>query len=446
MQPHCSESEQSCQEPEEPPCVENRECSQDADLYLQKCRSRCIEGGLKNNTVRRAAWGHVVIGLGRVKPMPAVRSVHTRGSSQGSFSATSAGTPRPSGAAPEVEAEEWKGDDNNTVDSLELPDNCASRVIHVDVQRSLWLLYPDPAKRETMRGELEKLLQRVLSNNTERHYYQGLHELMGFVMYVMEGASTDVVYAVCEKLLQVQWRSFSDKELRQSESMLFAVHAVLAREDEELAKELEECGVAPESHYAVGWLITWYAHVCEDDRVLARIFDFLVVHAYEHTIVLLTAALLLHERDRIMGYVQCAREVAAGLDDNLMIMASVYKKLTQLPKEVLTMKNSAAVEEILGHAVALQEQHLLCIQQARKEFLYRGVTKRGMLTDKNTRNSALKLLWSFLFREWRRPWKNNNISVPLMGALLVLVGAMALGATNCDAVQRFLRGGFFPSG
>ncbi|RNF18223.1 GTPase activating protein of Rab-like GTPase [Trypanosoma conorhini] len=446
MQPLRGAGEQSCPEREEAgPRVKDREGSQDVDSYLQKCRRRCVEAGLGNNTVRRAVWGHVVLGHDRAKPMPAVRGAHSLGSSQGPSSETSADTPLPGDAAAESEAEEGDGDDSKTVDSRELPDNCASRVIQVDVQRSLWQLYGDASKRDAMRRVLEDLLQRVLSNNTERHYYQGLHELVGFVMYVTEGASMNVVFAVCERLLQVQWRSFSDKELRQSESMLYAVHALLAEEDTELATTLEACGVAPESHYAVGWIITWYTHVCEENRVLARLFDFLLAHADENTVVFFTAALLLHERERIMGYVREARDAAAEYEDNLMVMASVYKKLTRLPKDVLTMKNSAAVEEILSGTLALHKKHSTCVQQARERFLHGGVNKHGMLTDKRTRNSALKLLWSLLFREWRRPWKDSRISGPLMGAVLLAVAAMALSATNSAFVQRLLHG-YFPLG
>ncbi|EKF28952.1 GTPase activating protein of Rab-like GTPase, putative [Trypanosoma cruzi marinkellei] len=433
----CQEEKKRPEAQKELPRVKDIRGTQEEVSYLDKCRRRCVEEGLENNTVRRVVWRHVVLGLDKPMHVSFLQETHSEGSSQGPSSATSTDTAMLRNTA--IEKEECVGNGKKTVDIQKSLENCDLRVIQVDVQRSLWLLYRDHSKREIMRDVLKNLLQHVLLHNSERYYYQGLHELIGFVMYVMEGVSMNVLASVCERLLRVQWKSFSDKKLRQSESMLYAVHAVLAEEDVELATTLESCGVAPESHYIVGWLITWYTHVCEDTKVVARLFDFLIGHADEHTVVFFTAALLLHEKKRIMGYVREARAGADEDDDDLTIMANVYKQLTRLPKEVLTSRNWVAFGAMLRHTVALQEKHLACVKEAREEFLRGNVKKRGMLADERTRNPALKLLWSFLFREWRKPWKGRRISVPLMGAVLFGVVVVAMSSTTSDSVQRIMR-------
>ncbi|KAH9601267.1 Rab-GTPase-TBC domain [Trypanosoma melophagium] len=417
----------------------------DEGSYLEECRSMCIHSGFCDNAVRHTVWRHVVLGVGILRPVPYVDSAVVERFSSPSNREESSSMNRSSSVVSSSEADEdaaqlsrsTSTEDSNSSCHRNLPDNCQPRVIHVDVQRSLWLLYPDASKRDSMREVLTSILLRVLASNTERHYYQGLHELMGFVMYVMEGTAVEVVISVCEKLLLLHWRSFSDKQLSQSQSMLYAMHAVLAAEDAPFAAALESCGVAPESHYAVSWLITWYVHVCEDVDILARLFDFFIGHIDEHAVIFFTAALVLHERDRILTWIASAREGLEKGDDDLMVMARVYTQLTRLPKDVLRSENRTAVEEMMRVAIELQSKYALYVHKAREDFLQGRVAKLGMLTDKRTRNSALRLLWSLLFREWRTPWRGRRVKTPLVATVLIVVVAVTIRSLSSSSVVRF---------
>ncbi|PWU90498.1 putative TBC1 domain family member 20/GTPase [Trypanosoma cruzi] len=145
MEPlYCCQEEQTSPGPQRLPRVKDLRGSEEEVLYLDKCRRRCVEEGLENNTVRRAVWRHVVLGLDRPMRVPCVQESRSEGSSQGPSSATSVDTPRLRTTA--IETEECVQSGKKTVDLKKSLDNCDLRVIQVDVQRSLWLLYSRPFK------------------------------------------------------------------------------------------------------------------------------------------------------------------------------------------------------------------------------------------------------------------------------------------------------------
>lgn len=413
-------------------------------LALDEIYEICIKKGLGENDTRRVLWRRMLleddepradttrVADNTVKCLDSQRdggeSSTDDDSGESSECGNGAADDRDNNDNNDDATNDKEGDDESEVLGV-TSENCQPRVICVDVKRSLWSLYPDAEIRSDRRKRLVQILISVLKKNVERHYYQGLHELIGFVMYVMEGAAQATVIALCERLLQVHWRSFSDKGLGQSQSMLYAVHAIVAREDVELASSLELCGVAPESHYAVSWVITWYTHVCGDYDVLARIFDFLIAQKNENAVIFFTTALLLREKARIMSWIQDVHDsLGADCDDNdgLILMARVYTQLVQLPKEVLLTKNFAVVEEIVCTATKLKEKYSASVVSSmREDFLQGRVKKFGILANQKTRNSALKLLWLWLFREWREPWKGRcRITTSLVAGIIVVVFAV----------------------
>ncbi|CAJ16533.1 TBC1 domain family member 20/GTPase, putative [Trypanosoma equiperdum] len=319
--------------------------------------------------------------------------------------------------------EEGYGDSAQPVDALEesstisdswgadLPANCHARVIVADVKRSLWKLYPNETVREKKRKMLCNILAQILSNNPERHYYQGLHEMVGFVMYVMEGAREADIVAVCSRLLVQQWRSFSCKQLERSQSMMYAMHTIVVKEEKILAEELEACSVGPESHYAMPWLITWYTHVCDDVEALSRLFDFLVASEDENTVIFFTAALMLHEREQIIGIIKEVKSSCCDCDDSdgtataeeinkTLVMAQVYSRLVRLPKEVLRRDRARDLESIIRRATVLHEKYLSYANDVRGRFM-RNIVSVSTTSDSSGKWHQCKRWLRFsLERRW----------------------------------------------
>lgn len=323
-----------------------------------------------------------------------------------------------------------------------LPENCQPRVVEADIERSLWKLYTAPEERIQRRRCLKNTLLRVLLHNPDRYYYQGLHELMGFVMYVVSPyVEAEEVVSLCEALLNTRWRQFSARRLTNSEAMLYAVHAVIAAEDPPLAAALEWCGVGPESHYAVSWVITWYAHSVEKVAVLTRLFDYFVADATGTAVVYFTAAFVMSQRATIFEWIHAAKkETGVSVDamesteDGIVLMARVYAQLSRLPGSVLPNMAAEPLEALLRRAETLSTQYADAVTEAEASFLRGEVKKLGMLSNANTRNAALRLLWHFLPREWRNPAKVERVrrfvfwTSVVMAATAVVVGTAAVDA------------------
>ncbi|EPY16722.1 GTPase activating protein of Rab-like GTPase [Strigomonas culicis] len=305
-----------------------------------------------------------------------------------------------------------------------LPENCQPRVVDADIQRSLWALFPETTKRMEMRSHLKNMLLRILAHHRDRHYYQGLHELMGYVLYVMAPHRPyEDILPVCERLLCTRWRSFSEPKLANSEALLYAMHAVLAEEDAELAMKLEKCGVGPETHYAVSWVITWYVHCIDNLVVLGRLFDFFIADETDTAVVFFTAAFVLSEREQLLQWIADAEAEAGEIGDDVMVMARVYSKITTLPKTKLEHQTVESVNRLIERSITLRRKYTELVQLEKHNFLDGNVRKLGLLANRRTRNAALRLLWRFLPREWRSPASENKRRLALLTTGIALAAA-----------------------
>ncbi|KAG5480069.1 hypothetical protein LSCM1_06494 [Leishmania martiniquensis] len=318
-----------------------------------------------------------------------------------------------------------------------LPDNCQPRVVEADIERSLWTLYPHSAERTEQRRRLKNTILRVLLHNPQRFYYQGLHELMGFMMYMLSPyMEREEVVSVCEKLLVTRWKRFSARQLKNSEAMLYATHAVIAQEDPPLAAALEWCGVGPESHYAVSWVITWYVHCVDNLQVLARLFDYFIVDVEGSAVIYFTAALVMNQREAIFEWIHGAKEemgVSMGAteasDDGVMLMARVYAQLSRMPGRVLDEIDKDALDALLEQAEQYSALYSRTVQEEEKNFLDGDVKRLGFLSNQRTRNAALRLLWHFLPREWRNPAKSERVHRVMFWAGLIVAATAVVAAT-----------------
>ncbi|KAG5480463.1 hypothetical protein LSCM4_06230 [Leishmania orientalis] len=336
-----------------------------------------------------------------------------------------------------IPAQDFSGNALWPMSWYHLPDNCQPRVVEADIERSLWTLYPNSAERTEQRRRLKNTILRVLLHNPERFYYQGLHELMGYMMYMLSPyMEREEVVSVCEKLLVTRWKRFSARQLRNSEAMLYAMHAVIAQEDPPLAAALEWCGVGPESHYAVSWVITWYVHSIDDLQVLARLFDYFMVDEEGSAVIHFTAALVISQRETIFEWIHGAKEEmsigmgsTAASEDGIMLMARVYAQLSRMPRCVLDNIDKDALNALVEQAEQYSALYSSTVQQEEKNFLNGDVKQLGFLSNQRTRNAALRLLWHFLPREWRSPAKSECVRRVMFWTGLMVAATAVVAAT-----------------
>ncbi|CCW64493.1 unnamed protein product [Phytomonas sp. EM1] len=316
-------------------------------------------------------------------------------------------------------------DETVTSPFFSLPSNCQIRVVEADIKRSLWLFYPEEERRNRMRNILKRIILRVLANNPDRHYYQGLHELIGFIMYVLSPhLRAEELVSICEGMLLTRWRAFSEKKLMHSEALLYAMHAVIAEEDTSLAMALEKCGVGPESHYAVSWVITWYVHCVKNIEVLARLFDYFITDEDGMAVIFFTAAFVLSQRKFILNWIDEARSelLSSGFDeaDDITVMAKIYSQMAKMPSAALDSMNPDELNKLIQEAARMRANYLSIVHREQANFINGRVCKLGFLANQRTRNAALRLLWFLLPREWRHPVVNRNLM-----QMVLLAGAVA---------------------
>lgn len=243
-----------------------------APAYLAWCRQRCRQkGGLEFDSLRAVIWRDLLLLIPQQQcggpPSASNASIASLStSSSASFHKTFA-------VAPSVPYAQSCGA-NSTFTS-----NCHSSVLDCDVKRSLWHLYPDEHTREEKRRLVKALITRCLAHRPELHYFQGLHEVVGFIEYTV-GAHVpqETLVAMVDQLLAQHFYVFCHESMKSCEAVLFGVHHAVKAQNNELAKVLETFGLGPGTHYALSWVITWFTHHLAETRpsVLARIFDVLL--------------------------------------------------------------------------------------------------------------------------------------------------------------------------
>lgn len=163
-------------------------------------------------------------------------------------------------------------------ESVVIPERLQIRVICVDIFRSLWNLYKEEEERDVMRGCLAYTLLRVLYIAPDHVYYtQGLHELVGCVMFLFcsfrekvlgvestavaqaeMAARLELVAAVCAALLQTYWAPYACETLDEVQSIAHAFSGLLLQENPSLFHALDEISLLDHPHFLLGWLLTWF--------------------------------------------------------------------------------------------------------------------------------------------------------------------------------------------
>ncbi|CUG89045.1 GTPase activating protein of Rab-like GTPase, putative, partial [Bodo saltans] len=248
--------------------------------YLAWCRQQCRKrGGLEFDSVRAVIWRDLLLLI------PQASSTSLTPSSSGVFSGVNNNSGRASSVNAGASIAGNSSSNSNTTttsstvsgrhfmlapsvpyaggtgDGGALSPNCHLTVLDCDIKRSLWHLYPNDTIREEKRQLVKSLIMRCLSHRPQLHYYQGLHEVVGFVEYTV-GAHVprETLVAMVDQLLSQHFYAFCHQNMKSCEGILHGVHFALKVQCPELAAMLEELQLGPGTHFALPWVITWFTH------------------------------------------------------------------------------------------------------------------------------------------------------------------------------------------
>lgn len=93
------------------------------------------------------------------------------------------------------------------------------------------------------------------------HYYQGLHDVAS-VLLLVTGFSEVAAFRLLRRLASCQLRDFTRPTLDAALEACELLPRIVARADPQLGRALDPARNpgAPPSHYALPWLLTWFAH------------------------------------------------------------------------------------------------------------------------------------------------------------------------------------------
>jgi hypothetical protein len=209
-------------------------------------------------------------------------------------------------------------------------------VVECDVERSLWA-FTDGWEDEK-RGEARASLRRVINGAVAAgaadrvHYYQGLHDVASVLLLV---AGEVAAFRLLRRLASCQLRDCTRASLDAALETLDVLPAALAAADPQLARHVAASGIPP--HYALPWVLTWFARGARTLDDAARLFD---LFAASHPLVpvYLAAVAVASHRDAIL---------AVPADD----MAEMHGALSKL--DILNAPASPGVDALAASALAL---------------------------------------------------------------------------------------------
>lgn len=115
------------------------------------------------------------------------------------------------------------------------------------------------------------LVSTLATGNTKLHYYQGLHDIAGVLLYNLR--DEQIASAILSRLCRVHLRDALREDLRSLTSFLNAVLLPLLESvDKELHDLLHESGLEA-STAILPWIITWFSHDIHNEQVASRLVD-----------------------------------------------------------------------------------------------------------------------------------------------------------------------------
>eukprot|EP00760_Papus_ankaliazontas_P000394 PhM_4_TR10064/c0_g1_i1/m.88497/K20372/TBC1D20, GYP8; TBC1 domain family member 20 len=237
---------------------------------------------------------------------------------------------------PEVRRIVWPlllGPDVRKIEYGTVPENALRdrETMQCDVVRSLWRLVPmTQTVRDQRREELRRVMVLSLKMDDTLCYYQGFHEIAAVLLLT---CGEVVAGMVLQSLCRCYLRPVMYKDFRYVQELQRQLHPLLLFIDEELACHLLRADMH-EGHYALSWVLTWFAHVLDEKlETIARLFDFILA---THPLVMplyVSAVLVAEAREELLSRdadLCSLHEVIGSLPERYYCAETVLPKAYQL--------------------------------------------------------------------------------------------------------------------
>ncbi|CAL8073321.1 unnamed protein product [Calicophoron daubneyi] len=162
------------------------------------------------------------------------------------------------------------GESYCTYESDALKSNPNYHQVQLDVNR-LDSLMPNglsTEEKDEIRETMMRLVVSVLMDNPSMHYYQGFHDICYVFLSVL---GEDGARLALNKLLPSRFSLFMEKTMEGTVDYMQLIFAMLGHLRPQLTKNMEAVGLGP--HFALAWIVTWFAHVLPEMDDVRRLFD-----------------------------------------------------------------------------------------------------------------------------------------------------------------------------
>lgn len=227
------------------------------------------------------------------------------------------------------------------------------QTIAVDVRRSSahWDVHQfmKTSKRVSTRKSLNKLVERVATSIIGFRYYQGIHEICLVVLEVCNG-DAEKAFQILVPLLSIHFDHFIEQDFNLClVPMLESLHYIIEYFSPDLSVVLDTTGVG--CHFAVSWILTWFAHSVHTFADISSIFTFLMHFS--------------DQKDKSMILYLCAAVVILNkrvIMENKSDMCHVFK-CVQNAAQTVNMQNAIDLARSMKEALPPEE---LCHNSTRK--------------------------------------------------------------------------------
>jgi hypothetical protein len=173
-------------------------------------------------------------------------------------------------------------------------------VAHWDVHRRL-----TPQEREKIRNALRTLIFDVICSLEGFRYYQGVHEVC-LVILQATNADLETSTSICRTIFGSHFSSLISHDFSFSLTpLLDGLNYLVSSVDPEVAQILDHSGVG--YHFAVPWILTWFAHSVDEFAIICRIFGYLMQRGKTHGPIIslyLCAGVILQQREKLVDWHQ----------------------------------------------------------------------------------------------------------------------------------------------